>query len=121
VATAPPPGGVSADVHLTPAALDDVGSIVHGNWLCPAVRRQPQIGPAVAPFDVTYVWYVIDLSVRPEQAGIGVWTIVAEVNPTAGNWELARLAADMIKRNGISYNYCTHDGDRLMVPVMVAQ
>jgi hypothetical protein len=108
----------SAGVHLTPAAPGDTAAIVHGNWLCPAVQNQPRIGPAPAPFPVSYVWYVIDVSARPGQAGIGVWNIVKDVNPTANDWQLARLVGDMIERNGISYNYCTHDGDRLMVPVV---
>jgi hypothetical protein len=117
--TSPPTtAGSSADLHLTPAAPGDTAAIVHGKWLCPAVQNQPHIGPARAPFPVTYVWYVIDITARPGQAGIGVWSIVKELNPAANDWQLAVLVGDMIDRNGISYNYCTHDGDRLMVPVV---
>lgn len=92
---------------------------MHGNWFCRAVVGQPRIPAVVAPFPVNYVWYVIEISSRPDQAGIGVWSIVKEVNPTADDWQLSRMTGDMILRNGISYNYCTHDGDRLIVPVMV--
>jgi hypothetical protein len=115
---APNPAGSPSGDHLTPASPNDVGLIVHGNWLCPAVQGQPRIAAAAAPFPVTYVWYVIDVSARPGQAGLGVWSIVKELNPTANDWQLARLVGDMIERNHISYNYCTHDGDRLMVPVI---
>ena len=80
---------------------------------------QPHISPSGAPFPVSYVWYVIDISLRPADTGVGVWSIVKEVNPTANDWQIARMVQDMIFRNGIRYNYCTHDGDRLIVPVLV--
>ena len=111
--------GDGTALHLTPASAGDVDAIVHGNWLCASIKSQPRISPALAPFPVHYVWYVIDVSARPGQAGIGVWSIVKELNPSANDWQLARMVGDMVERNDIGYNYCTHDGDRLIVPVMV--
>ena len=84
---------------------DQIELIAHGNWLCQAVNGQPRIPPLLAPFPVTYVWYVIDISSRPGQAGIGVWSIVKELNPTANDWQLARMTGDMVVRNEISYKY----------------
>ena len=107
-------------LHLSEASPDQIELIAHGNWLCQAIKGQTRIPPLLAPFPVKYVWYVIDISSRPGQAGIGVWSIVKELNPAANDWQLARMTGDMIVRNGISYNYCTHDGDKLIVPVMVA-
>ncbi len=96
---------------------------VGGKDYCAGIR-QDYIYPSAAPFPVRYVTIVFDPVLYPELAHKGLYQAirVAEAHfattPVAlSDHQLYQLAADTIRHEGMSYNYCVHDGQSLVVAI----
>jgi hypothetical protein len=117
-------GAPGSNVTTAPPAVQGprVSPSPGSGWYCPAVNTTRAIIGKSAPFKVRYVSFTVDLKNQPDLVGKGLLEVERIVLRSQGlklpsDTVISQLVADMVRHDGITWNYSVRDGQHIQVPV----